>query len=50
METPRVASEDEHLSKRLLDLLDQIGARFLVIWFMASLLALLAVTLVLVSD
>ena len=42
--------EDKHPIQRVMDLLDEVGARFLAIWFMAALLALLFLTLVLVSD
>jgi hypothetical protein len=42
--------EDKHPIQRVMDLLDEVGARFLAIWFMAALLALLSLTLVLVSD
>ena len=42
--------KDKHPIQRVMDLLDEVGARFLAIWFMAALLALLFLTLALVSD
>jgi hypothetical protein len=42
--------EDKHPIQRVVDLLDEVGARFLAIWFMAALLTLLFLALVLVSD
>jgi hypothetical protein len=42
--------EDKHPIQRVMDLLDEVGARFLAFWFMAALLALLSLTLVLASD
>jgi hypothetical protein len=42
--------EDKHPIQRVMDLLDEVGARFLAIWFMAALVALLFLTLVLVSN
>jgi hypothetical protein len=37
--------EDKHPIQRIIDALDQVGARFLLIWLLAALLALCAVAL-----
>ena len=37
--------EDKNIIRRIIDLLDQVGASFLLVWLLAALLALVVVAL-----